>query len=147
MTTIGCPTHGVKYLKLMDNDYVCNYVYTGSNGEHHCFYELDKTEKNNFIQYQGEQEMKDKKKEEDIKKGHNEFMEVRKNLIEEVNLPSSEEEKVIKDMSWRVIKSYLTDPIENTVSLNRAKIAILAIQLLLKQDQLKLMATKAIEKM
>ena len=123
----GCPTHGHKHIKRLFNKYVCCYEYSSSSGEHSCLYELTEAEKNNYIQYQSEQGMEERKQKEIVKREHKKLMEIPKLSGDVIGLMDE-----VREYSWLSIKSYFT---EELADIDKVKIALLVLQVLVKERQ------------
>lgn len=121
----GCPKHGVAEIKKNLNDYICVY----DEGKGICGYKLNKVETANYIQIKSEATLQ-------MIKEHQDKTEIilNDNKLQKTNPISLVEfKKNIEIKSWYLIDKYF----ETSREIEKAKMAVLTLNLLLKEKQLK----------
>lgn len=118
----GCPKHGDSQIKRKLNDYFC----THDTPDGICGYKLNKVEIANYTQIKSEESMKKlaEIKEDDV------LYDNKATLEGDITLPVFKKNIEIK--SWYVVDQFL----EKKMDVDRAKVAILALGLLIKEKTL-----------
>lgn len=121
----GCPKHGIAEIKKQLNDYVC--VHDGKNG--FCGYRLNKIETANYIQIKSEAALE--KNKEHLAKSEMILndQEVTK-LQDGISLKQFKNNLEIK--SWYLVDQFF----EGRCAMDKAKMAILTLGLLIKEKQI-----------
>jgi hypothetical protein len=121
----GCPKHGLAEIKKNLNDYVC--MHDEKNGI--CGYRLNKVETANYIQIKSEVQLE--KSKEHLTKGELILSDQKlAELPEEITLREFKSNLEIK--SWFLVDQFF----EGKAHFEKAKVAILALGLLIKEKQL-----------
>ena len=121
----GCPKHGLAHIKRNVNDYIC--MYDEKKGI--CGYTLNKLEVANYIQIQSESALE--KNKEHLAKGEM-ILSGQKitKLPEGITLQQFKNNLEIK--SWYLLDQFF----ENNCKIDKAKMALLTLGLLIKEKQL-----------
>lgn len=121
----GCPKHGLAQIKRHLNDYVC----THDEGNGVCGYKLNKVETANYIQIQSESALEKNReflaKSEIVLSGQK----ITK-LPEGITLREFKNNLEIK--SWYLVDQFF----ENNCKIDKAKMALLTLGLLIKEKQI-----------